>query len=137
MALERPGPSEVQARLEIRRQDPAEPQLHADLAGRDCEQSASKPEECCADGSCVAETARGNGNAGQLRGSVPEPDPFVRNARPTHAEDQQAGEQHGSGALDEIRDEAGCGAERYSGVETPGLVYRVEGETGSERHNDE
>src|SRR6266498_5346639 len=52
-------------------------------------------------------------------------------------EDQQAGEQHGSGALDEIRDEAGCGAERYSGVETPGLVYRVEGETGSERHNGE
>src|SRR5467141_4899570 len=44
VALERPGPSDVQARLEIRRQDPAEPQPHADLAGPDREESAPEPE---------------------------------------------------------------------------------------------
>ena len=137
VVLERPGPSEVQPRLEIRCQDPAEPQPHADLAGPDCEEAAPEPEDRRAGGGCEPKTTRGNDDSGQLRGSVAEPDPFVWNVRPAHAEDQQAGEQHGASFLDEVRHESGGRPECRAWVEPPGVVNRIEGETRGERHDDD
>ena len=118
----------MQPRLEIRCQDPAEPQSHADLAWPDCEEAAPEPENRRAGGGCEPQTARGNGDSGQLRGSVAEPDPFVWNVRPAHAEDQQAGEQHGASFLHEVRHESGGRPECPAWVEPPGVVNRIEDE---------
>src|SRR3981081_1304640 len=76
VVLERPGPSEVQPRLEIRCQDSAEPHTPAHLPGPDCEEAAPEPEDRCAGGGCERQSARGNGDSGQLRGSVAGADPF-------------------------------------------------------------
>src|SRR5262249_56098992 len=43
VALERPRQPEMQSRLELRRDDPAEAQLHADFAGADGEDAAAEP----------------------------------------------------------------------------------------------
>src|SRR4051794_32327270 len=122
VALERPRPSKVQPRLEIRCYDPAEPQSDANFAGPDCEEAAPEPKDCRAGGGCEAQTAGGNGDAGQLRGSVAEPAPFVWNLRPAHTEDQQAGEQHRAGFLDKVRHESRGRPERRARVEAPGVV---------------
>src|SRR5207237_5711696 len=121
VVLERPRPPEVQARLEIRCQDPAEPETHANLAGPDCEEAASEPEHHRPGGGCEAQTARGDGDPGQLRSSVAEPDPFVWYLRPANAEDQEAGKQHGANFLDEVRHESGGRPKCRARVEAQGV----------------
>ena len=48
----------MQAGLEIRRDDPTEPQLHADLTGADREEPAAEPQQQRNDRGCRRETAR-------------------------------------------------------------------------------
>ena len=45
--------------------------------------------------------------------------------------------QRGPGILNNVRHELGRGPEGQLGVDPPGLIQRVEGETGGERHDDD
>ena len=65
----------MQSRRDIRRDDSAKPQLHANLAGTDDKESAAEPQQESDDCGARSETARGKEQAGRAGDLVPEPDP--------------------------------------------------------------
>ena len=135
MALERPRQPEMQSRLEIRRDDPAEAQLHADFTRSDGEDAAAKPQQQRNDCRPPGEAARGNAQTDRVGDPVAQPEPLFGNARAPHADDQERRKQHRAGGFDRVGDEIGGSPEGQAGINSPGLIERVESKAGGEGHD--
>src|SRR5690348_13653858 len=119
MGLEGPRPTVVQAWPQVPGDDPTEPQPRPEFAGLDHEETAAEPQKPYDGDRDGFEPHQSEGNSDEARRSVADPDPFWRNGRAAHAEDEKSQEQQGTDILDRLRQERRCRAEGRQRIEAP------------------